>query len=114
MHLLRVIPLIVALLVQALPATAVALDVQPKCDMTCCAERVMPCCCAESEQAPVPAPMSTLPATVRDIIPMTWRVFTAVFPWKIYYAEPAAGFDTCVVVTQPHVRLPVLFRSILI
>ncbi|MFN0077169.1 MAG: hypothetical protein ACKVY0_11900 [Prosthecobacter sp.] len=116
MSLLRALFLIIALVVQAWPGAAVVRgDTQPVCGMKCCAPGAVTCCCAEPAQAPaLPVPASTPPVTGRELVPaVLWVAFTQFLP----LAPPAeafkARFHACRADTQPHVRLPVLFCSLL-
>lgn len=117
MEFLRAITLIIALVVQALPVSAVTHGEvrQPKCGMTCCcAAHAMTCCCAEPSQAP-PAPARTPPVTGRELVPsLWWTAVVSLLPQETFTEESTTRFYTPRGTTQSHVRLSVLFCSILI
>ena len=120
MTLLRSIILIFALLAQALPVSLVAMgDVKPVCDMKCCDPGATICCCAGPQEVPSsPAPASTPPVTGRDLVPPPlWVVWTSGLNFLPVETNAGAarqrGGDHRAL-AAPHVRLPVLFCSILI
>ncbi len=120
MALFRSIILIIALVAQALPVSLVAQgDVKPVCSMKCCEPGAKICCCAGPQDVPSsPAPASTPPVTGRDLVPQpVWIAWTNEF--SCLPVEAAASVSRTMsgdhrALAVPHVRLPVLFCSILI
>jgi len=113
----RSIILIFALVLQAVPAAAVAHgDAQPVCRMDCCDTSTMSCCCAEPAQAPsLPAPASTPPVAGRQLVPITlWTTCVSFLSPEAAVESPSkAHFHERRADMQPHVRLSVLFCSLL-
>jgi|GEM_PF-1206289 len=124
MHAVRVITLIIALLVQAMPVALMAHgSATPGCEMSCCAwmqkAGLDDCGCVE---APVdntsPAPASTPPASGRDLLAQPHWVALCEELFLFKNPTPASPPPSAIqheqrVSTQPHVRLPVLFCSFL-
>lgn len=117
MPLLRSLTLILALLVQIMPVAAVPQgDEPPMCLMKCCTSEHTACCCAEPAQVPaLPAPASLPSVTGREMLPTTlWTASTPLLPQAPATVAAAPTFHACREGTHLHVRLAVLFRSILI
>lgn len=125
MPLVRSILLIFALLVQALPVAALSHDEAVEtCSMSCCATvRQMQspdCGCIEAPvSSPTPAPASPTPASSRDLLAQPQWVLLSE---ALHLATTASARTLPVAsrfhleapaLTQPHVRLPVLFCSFL-
>jgi hypothetical protein len=121
MRLVTSILLVFSLLLQVWPArTAVRVEKKPKCGMSCCAslpeDETAACGCAETPLPPEPA--STVPVTGRDLIPQVAWVFSS--QWEPSLKNPPVPMKISPQAFEPadlarsHVRLPVLFCSILI
>ncbi|MBB5038787.1 hypothetical protein [Prosthecobacter dejongeii] len=125
MPLARSILLIFALLAQALPVAALGRGAEMEtCSMSCCANvrqmQVSDCGCVE---APVssskPTPASPAPASSRDLLSQPqWVLLSEALELSTAasaHTLPAASrlHLEAPALTQPHVRLPVLFCSFL-
>ncbi len=119
MQLLHAVILIFVLLAQALPVSAVAReDAPPVCGMKCCDPGATVCCCAGPTDAPSsPAPASTPPVTGRDLVPQPlWVAWSGGVNFLPVAAVADAATQRCGdqrALAAPHVRLPVLFCSLL-
>ncbi|TDU81031.1 hypothetical protein EI77_00333 [Prosthecobacter fusiformis] len=120
----RSLILFIALLAQALPVFTVAREVDtPACSMSCCATvaklEADTCGCVEAPDSPsLPAPANTPPAHSRDLLAQPlWTAlaepFTLSFPPRNATVSPVWYRHEPQALTQPHVRLPVLFCSLL-
>lgn len=121
MTILRSIIIIIALVAQALPVSLLVAGeaVKPVCGMKCCEPGAKICCCAGPQDVPSsPAPASTPPVTGRDLVPQpVWIAWTNEFsclPVEAAASESRTLSDDHGTLAAPHVRLPVLFCSILI
>ncbi len=125
MPLFRSILLIFALLVQALPVAALSHEeAADLCSMSCCASvrQLEPadCGCIEAPvSSSTPAPASPSPASSRDLLSQPqWVLLSEALQLSTAASTrtlPAASrlHLEAPALTQPHVRLPVLFCSFL-
>jgi len=120
MTLLRSVVVLVTLLAQAWPAQAMRREeTAGKCEMACCAwlteAGVNACDCAGSSLPEAPADLP--PAGTRQIVTqVVWAGSQETLPFSrpsLILSEHDTLMSECDVLQQPHVRLPVLFCSLL-